>query len=70
MDLTDSERDVLVALKLRHAYNRTPADDIIQVSDLENGELIERDATFLESWAPIRRELSTLPANELDAAKE
>lgn len=62
MELNDAEREQLVALKLRHAYNRTTADEAIQVSDMQDGELTERDATFIESWQPISRALDEMAA--------
>ena len=67
--LTATERAQLVALKLRYAYDDPVAGDApITVSDLVDGKIVERTATFDESWAPVARELRNLPAEPEDSA--
>lgn len=56
-ELTPAQRDAVVALKLRYAYERGESDSPMMVSDLVDGEIVERPAEPHETVASIWREL-------------
>lgn len=68
--LTDAERERIISLKLQHAYDRPNADQMMTVSDLVDGEIIERPASFDESWVPVMRRLRDMPSAEEERPAE